>query len=93
MSDSEYSERKLENRFGENEYNKMDNLDELFTGMGLYWRYIMVTWKNFRAASWDIHCICYREVNTILDEQFSGNICDALHIWIKYLHYDIVVIN
>ena len=36
MSDSKYSERKLENRFGENEYNKMDNLDELFTGMGLY---------------------------------------------------------
>ena len=35
MSDSEYSEHKLENSLGKNEDNKMDNLDELFTEMGL----------------------------------------------------------
>ena len=35
-----------------------------------------------------------REVEAISDEQFSGNICDVLHIWIKYLHFiDTIVIN
>ena len=35
MSDSEYSEHKLENSFDENEDNKIYNLDKLFKGMGL----------------------------------------------------------
>ena len=35
MSDSEYSEHDLENSFGKNEDNEIDNLDELFIGMGL----------------------------------------------------------
>ena len=35
MSDSEYSEHKSENSFVENEDNRIDNLDELFKGMGL----------------------------------------------------------
>ena len=35
MSDNEYSEHQSENSFNENEDNKLDNLDELFKGMGL----------------------------------------------------------
>ena len=35
MSDSEYSEHKSENSFDENEDKEIDNLDELFKGMGL----------------------------------------------------------
>ena len=40
-------------------------------------------------------CLCCREVkDAISNEQFSGNICDVLHLWIKYLHFiDIIVIN
>ena len=35
MSDSEYSEQEPENSFDENEDNEIDNLDELFKGIGL----------------------------------------------------------
>ena len=35
MSDSEYSEHKLEISFDENEDNKIYNIDELFKGIGL----------------------------------------------------------
>ena len=35
MSDSEYSEDKSENSFDKNEDNEIDNLDKVFTGMGL----------------------------------------------------------
>ena len=35
MFDSEYSEHESENNFDENEDNEIDNLDELFKGMGL----------------------------------------------------------
>ena len=34
-ADSEYSELESENRFGENEDNELDNLDELFKGIEL----------------------------------------------------------
>ena len=35
MSGSEYSEHESENSFDENEDNEIDNLHELFKGMGL----------------------------------------------------------
>ena len=43
--------------------------------------------KNCRAESQEIDCLCCREVNEVSDEQFSGNICDILHIRIKHLHF------
>ena len=38
------------------------------------------TCKNCRVESREIDCLCCREVDAISDEQFSGNICDILHI-------------
>ena len=38
------------------------------------------TSKNCRAESREIDCLCCREVDAISDEQFSGNICNVLHI-------------
>ena len=35
MSDSEYSQHESENSFDQNEDNEIDNLDELFKGLGL----------------------------------------------------------
>ena len=52
------------------------------------------TCKNGRAESREIDCLCCREVDEISDEQFSGNICDVLHISKKYLYFiDIIIIN
>ena len=36
--------------------------------------------KKCRAESREIDCLCRREVDTISDEKFSGNICDVLRI-------------
>ena len=35
LSDSEYSQHESENSFDQNEDNEIDNLDELFKGLGL----------------------------------------------------------
>ena len=117
ISDSEYSEHVSENSFDKNEDNEIDNLDELFKGMGIepyrfeptkrnyeqsqeggsqiqkenmflinHWANIRVgkiewcTCKNCRIESREIDCLYCREAGAISDEQYSGYICDVLHI-------------
>ena len=50
MSDSEYSEHKLENSFDENEDNKIYNLDKLFKGNGLEPYKFEHTKKNYEKS-------------------------------------------
>ena len=50
MSGSEYSENKSENSFVENEDNRIDNLDELFKGMGLESYQFEHTKKNYEKS-------------------------------------------
>ena len=39
-----------------------------------------IEWYTSRAESEETDCLCCKEVNAISGEQFSGNICDVLHI-------------
>ena len=50
MSKSEYSEHEWENSFDENEDNEIDNLDELFKGMGLEPNQFEPSKKNYEKS-------------------------------------------
>ena len=39
-----------------------------------------IEWYTSKAESEETDCLCCKKVNAISDKQFSGNICDVLHI-------------